>query len=146
MKNRQPFNEADYTVLIETLGQVEIADPKRKRRVEVLARRLTEFRDDLTTQRVAAESNAKRHAEEQAKLPELAKKAAEEHRARILSAHDPDLQGSWVIFAPSQNLDLHGGSHANTYLGSFDGAWKDAVDKALEWMKGYFGDPIFHDA
>jgi hypothetical protein len=149
MKNLQKFSESDYDVMEKAL--VELADRigqgPRVHRLQVLARRLGEFRDQLKVVRESGERAAAQRAEWEAGAPERARLAAQAERDKLLALHPVDETGHWLVFRPNQDCDL-GGRGSDTYLSFIEGTWTEAVNWALANKRehDYLGDPIIRRA
>jgi hypothetical protein len=146
---RQPLSESDYDVIARALINESVshqADDHWKHRVKVLAKRMSEFHEDLKAARLHREAYNAKRAKDEADRPRQEFEDEKRAKAVLLAQHPEDEPGPWVLYGADQNFDLHGGPHGERFLGVVKGTWKEAVDKALHLTKGDLGGPRIEKA
>ncbi len=136
MADRQPFSESDYNVMAEvlTIAALKIEDDRKRHRVEVLAKRLLEFRKDMRYVRESKMAYELRRAKDEAEANIRWREKRARDKQQFFDQHPLDEPGPWVIWLPSQNFDPHGGSHGDTFEGVEVGTWEVAANRAWNYV------------
>jgi hypothetical protein len=142
-KKLQQLNEEDYDVLVQFLDEtVPAVDGPVRRRLEVLTRRMAEFRNTLREDRLHREKQAQteraRKKREEEEAPRRLAETKQQVKDALLAKHSDEAAGPWLFFVSGFNGES---TTAEEYAGINTGTWRDAVEEAVRrWPPDMFSE------